>query len=46
MDRDDVMYQHQQNGKHQLVVLQTLIQDVIRENHDPKYVAHPAIKRT
>jgi len=40
------MYRRQQNGKHQLVVPQTLIQDVIRENHDRKYVAHPAIKRT
>jgi len=39
-------YRRQQNGKHQLVVPQTLIQDVIRENHDPMYVAHPGIKRT
>jgi len=29
------MYRRQQNGKHQLVVPETLIQDVIRENHDP-----------
>ena len=40
------MYRRQQNGKHQLVVPQSLIQDVIRENHDPKYVVHPGIKRT
>jgi len=45
LDSDDVMYRRQQNGKHQLVVPQTLIQDVIRENHDPKYVARPRIKR-
>ena len=45
MYSDDVMYRRQQNGKHQLVVPQTLIQDVIRENHDPRYVAHPGIKR-
>jgi hypothetical protein len=32
--------------QHQLVVPQTLVQDVIKENHDPKYVAHPGIKRT
>ena len=44
LDSDDVMYRRQQNGKHQLVVPQTLIQDVVRENHDPKYVAHPGIK--
>jgi len=46
VDSDDVMYRRQKNGKHQLVVPQTLIQDVIRENHDPKYVAHPGTKRT
>jgi hypothetical protein len=46
LDSDDVMYRRQKSGKHQLVVLQTLIQDVIRGNHDPKYVAHPGIKRT
>ena len=46
LDSDDVMYRRQQNGKHQLVVPQTLIQDVIRENHDPKYVAYSEIKRT
>jgi len=45
-DSDDVMYRRQQNGKHQLVVPQSLIQDVIRENYDLKYVAHPGIKRT
>ena len=44
VDSDDVMYRRQQNGKHQLVVPQILIQDVIRDNHDPKYVAHPGIK--
>jgi len=46
VDRNDVIYRRQQNGKHQLVVPQTLIQDVIRENHDLKYVAHRGIKRT
>jgi len=46
VDSDGVMYRRQQNGKHQLVVPQTLIQNVIRENHDQKYVAHPGIKRT
>jgi len=44
LDSDDVMYRRQQNGKHQLVVPQTLVQDVIRENHNPNYVAHPGIK--
>jgi len=40
------MYKRQQNGKHQLVVTRTLVQEVIKENHDPKYVAHSGIKRT
>ena len=40
------MYRRQKNGKHQLVVPRTLIQDVIKENHDPKYVAHSGMKRT
>jgi len=40
------MYRRQKNGKHQLVVPQTLVQDVIKENHDPKCVAHPGMKRT
>jgi hypothetical protein len=40
------MYRRQRNSKHQLVVPHTLVQDVIRENHDPKYVAHPGMKRT
>ena len=40
------MYRRQKNGKHQLVVPQTLVQDVIKENHDPKYVAHSGMKRT
>jgi len=46
LNSDDVMNRRQQNGKHQLVVPQTLIQDVIRENHDPKYMEHPGIKGT
>jgi len=42
----EVMYRRQKNGKHQLVVPRTLIQEVIEENHDPKYVAHTGMKRT
>ena len=40
------MYKRQQNGKHQPVVPQSLVQEVIKEKHDPKYVAHPGMKRT
>jgi hypothetical protein len=46
IDEEEVMYRRQKNGKHQLVVPRTLIQDVIEENHDPEYVAHPGMKRT
>ena len=40
------MYRRQQNGNHQLVVPESLIQEVIRENHDPIFVAHLGIQRT
>jgi hypothetical protein len=40
------MYRRQPNGKHQLVVPQSPVQDVIKENRDPKYVDHPGMKRT
>jgi len=39
------MYRRQQNGKHQLLVPEALIQEVIRENHDPIFEAHPGIQR-
>jgi hypothetical protein len=46
LDNEGAMYRRQQNGKHQLVVPETLIQEVIRENHDRIFVAHPGIQRT
>jgi hypothetical protein len=46
LDEEDVMYRHQSNGKHQLVAPQTLVRNVIRQNHDLKFVAHPGVKRT
>jgi hypothetical protein len=45
-DENDVLYRSQKNGMHQLVVPRELISDVIQENHAPKYVSHPSIKRT
>ena len=41
-----VMYRRQENEKHQLAVPQSLAQDVIKQNHDPKYVAYPGTKWT
>jgi len=46
LDDEGAMYRRQQNGKHQLVVPETSIQEVIRENHDPIFVTHPGIQRT
>jgi hypothetical protein len=46
LDESGILYRRQSNSKHQLVVPQALIHDVIKENHDPPYVAHPGIKRT
>jgi len=41
-----VHVQTPKNGKCQPVVPKTLIQDVIRENHDLVFVEHPGIQRT
>ena len=46
LDDDEVMYRRQRNRKHQVVVPQSLIKEVIAENHNPKFVAHPGMKRT
>ena len=43
---DGVMYRRQSHDRHQIVVPTSLIHDVIKANHDPKYVAYPGIKRT
>ena len=45
-DDEGVIYKRRSRGKHQIVVPRALIQTVIRENHDPVFVAHPGIKRT
>jgi len=45
IDYDGVMYRHQHHDRHQIIVLRSLIHDFIKANHDPKYVAHPGIKR-
>ena len=46
LDNVSAMYRRRQNGKHQLVVPETLLQEVIRENHDLIFVAQPGIQRT
>jgi len=46
IDDDVFMYGHQRHDRHQIVVPRSLIHEIIKANHDPKYVAHPGIKRT
>ena len=46
VDDDNVLYRRKSNGNHQLVVPETLVQEVIKQNHEPMYVAHPGAKRT
>jgi pyruvate carboxylase len=43
---DGLLYRRQSGKEHQLVVPQSLVQEVIAENHDPIFVAHPGSKRT
>jgi len=45
-DNEGVIYKRHPRGKHQIGILRTLFQTVIKENHDPFYVADPGIKRT
>ena len=45
-DDDGVIYRRCPQGKHQVVVPRTMIQIVLSQNHDQKYVAHPGVKRT
>ena len=46
LDADGILYKRKSDGNHQLLVSQTLVHDVMRQNHDPVYVAHPGIERT
>jgi len=46
VDQEGLIYQRRSQDQHQLVVPKSLIQDVIRANQDPSYIAHPGIKRT
>ena len=45
-DNECVIYKRHPRGKHHIVIPRTLVQTVIKENHDPVYVAHTGIKRT
>jgi hypothetical protein len=45
-DENGVLYRHRPHDKHQIVVQRTLIQGVLKQNHDQKHAAHPGVKRT
>jgi len=46
LDMEGVLYRRGKDKQPKLVVPQSLIQDVIDENHNPIFVAHPGNKRT
>jgi hypothetical protein len=46
LDEYGVLYRRRPDHKHQLVVPEALLRDVIKANHNPVYVAHPGTKRT
>jgi hypothetical protein len=46
MDAEGVWHRRQSGKQHQIVVPQTLVQQVISMNHDPMFVANPGRKRT
>lgn len=44
-ENEGFMYKCTPRDKYQIVVTRTLIQTVIKESHDPIYVAHHCMKR-
>ena len=43
VDQEGLIYRRRSQDRHRLVVPKSLIQDLIRANHDPSYIAHPGI---
>ena len=46
LEMDGVLYRRMKGKQPKLVVPQSLVQDVIAENHNPIFVAHPGNKKT
>jgi hypothetical protein len=46
LDLEGVLYRRQKSKQPQLVVTQSMVQEVINANHTPIFVAHPGSKRT
>ena len=41
VDDDGALHRRRSNGDHQLILPETLVHEVTRQNHEPVYVAHP-----
>jgi hypothetical protein len=46
VDDDDLLYLKNPEGPLRLVVPETLVPQLIRENHDARYAAHAGIRKT
>jgi hypothetical protein len=44
LDNEGAMYRRQPTDRHQLVIPRTLVQKVIKENHNTIFVAHPGVR--
>ena len=45
LDDQGLIYRRNQNERLQLIVPEALVNEVIRENHSPVFVAHPGVRR-
>jgi hypothetical protein len=46
LDVVGVMYKRRPDRGHQLVILKSLVQNIIKANNDPVYIAQPGVKGT
>ena len=46
LDDDGVLHKRWSSGDHQLLVPETLVREIIKQNHDPVYVTQSGTKRT
>ena len=46
LDDIDLIYSRGADDKHRLIVPESLIQNEIKQNHDPVHIGHPGVKRT
>jgi hypothetical protein len=46
LDDSGLIYKHRDDEKHQLLVPESLVKEVIKQKHNPVYIGHPGSKRT